>query len=69
MTCLRLDDQLAFAVVQVSFAPVAEPVLADVGAVQPGEVRLNQVLLQLALEFFALIGGQRWVGEDSLYVG
>src|SRR5450631_583068 len=42
---LRLDNQLAFPVVQVSFAPVAEQVFADVGAVQPGEVFLNQVLL------------------------
>jgi hypothetical protein len=68
VVCLRLDDHVARAVVQVRLTPVLEQMLAHVCAVQPGDVLLDQVLLQLALKFCALLDGERRVRKHSLNV-
>ena len=55
-------------VVQVGFAPVAEQILANVRAIQPGNVVVNEILLQLALKLFSLHVGERGVRKHGLDV-
>ncbi|MFW0785126.1 hypothetical protein AAFP35_11435 [Gordonia sp. CPCC 206044] len=68
VTRLGLDDQIVRAVVQVGFASVREQVFADVCSAEPGDVCVDEVLLQLALELDLVLDGARPVGEDRVDV-